>query len=170
MSTYSIYIPRVSGNFGQETMSSLFYQYSLGMVKRIDFVKVENSSFQSAFVHFHYLMDTDFAKKVKDVLEKENGSYRLQIYEGGEYWILLKNKKPIEDSVLNIHQVTDMMQKMEKQLQEQADMILLLQEEIRMLKEHETMKTPERLVLKRGEPVAPIKQRMQNTVDLCGNN
>jgi len=154
--SYSIYIPRVSGKFSQEMMMSVFYQYALGQVKRIDLVAKENSSLNSAFVHFHFLFESEFAKNVIHNLEQENGSYKLQIFEGGEYWILLKNKNPIEDTVLNIHQLADITKKLEEKMKEQEEQIRLLQELIN----NSSFKTPEKSPSRLEEvPDAPIKQR-----------
>ena len=130
---YSIYIPRISAKYNEQILMSLFHEGGIGFIKRVDFVEVEGMTFMnSAFVHFHYLYDIEKTKEIIAQLEAENGSFRWYVTEK-EYWILLKNKNPIVDTVLNIHQIADIIKNVEKKSQEQEEKIKQQEEKLAAL-------------------------------------
>jgi hypothetical protein len=113
--TYSMYIPRISKKYDEQQLIGIFHDVGIGFVKRIDFIDVEKNTFMNgAFVHFYYLYDYEATKQIVAAMEAENGSYHLHISEK-EFWILLKNKKPISDTVLNIHQIVDILKTLEEE-------------------------------------------------------
>lgn len=116
-SDYSIYIPRISAKYyNEQQIIVMFNEAGIGFVKRVDFIEVSPclSTNNAAFVHFHYLYDNETARNIASILETENESFRWQITEK-EYWILLKNRKPICETKLNIHQVVDIIKVMEEE-------------------------------------------------------
>jgi hypothetical protein len=132
-SEYSIYIPRISKKYNEPQMIdifNIFHNAGIGFVKRVDFIDVEENIYMNgAFVHFHYIYDYEATKQIIAAIEADNGSYHLHISEK-EYWILLKNKKPISDTILNIHQIVDILKTLE---QEQSSKIALLDSRIAAL-------------------------------------
>jgi hypothetical protein len=125
---YSIYIPRISTIFEQKDIDRILAQYNIASVRRVDFVPLPmtNDDWCSAFVHCFYIEPS-----VWNVLNGGKG-YRLQATLK-EYWILLKNKNPIVDTRLNIHQVVENARLLEERVLKQTEQIDRLQETIYQL-------------------------------------
>jgi hypothetical protein len=118
ISVYSIYIPRVSSGVCECFIADYFNKL-LGKVRRVDFTpinkkpgfeeNIDEQDYMSAFVHFSNLHEYD--SQVESILcELENGrSYRIDLdgkFEG-TYWLLLKNKNPIPDTLMNNAQIVE---------------------------------------------------------------
>lgn len=122
----SIYIPRMSVYHTQESISMIFNQESIGFVSHIDFTSVNKKpgfcenivdDVKSAFVHFSYII------KENDIfwsVIEENNPFKLQLRDN-EFWICLKNKKPIQRTYMNIHQVVENGRYLENLIKEQND-------------------------------------------------
>ena len=103
----SFYIPLMSVVYNQDYVSCVFQRLQIGKVDRVDFLPYDNMR-QRAFVHMEYLYDTEQAKQVSHTVFDLNLSCRVRpniIKPDTDYWILLKNKKPITHTRLNIHQI-----------------------------------------------------------------
>jgi len=117
-SAYSIYIPRMLTTFC-ECVVSEYFEKLMGKVSRVDFTpinkkpgfeeNIDGENYKSAFVHFSYLHEDDY--KTETILnELENGrSFRLDLdgEHDGTYWLLLKNKNPIPDTLMNNAQIVE---------------------------------------------------------------
>jgi len=119
----SLYIPRISAlNNSQFHIHQVFDQL-FGRVKRIDFNEPVNN-YMSIFVHFDYWYDTS-----KEIIKKlENNESHRYYVSVTEYWILLKNKTPIPDTLLNIHQIAENAKILEKVVITQGEQIYRLQQ------------------------------------------
>ena len=109
---YSFYIPRMSTRYGVSQIKSVFSNYlMIGQVKRVDFRDVGyGDGDQSAFVHMEVLFDTDVANEIKRVVfGKQRRSFRVypDIVDPRASWELLKNKNPIPETRLNVHQLAE---------------------------------------------------------------
>ena len=128
----SIYIPRVSVHHNETTIREIMYQYQIGEVSYIDFtpinkkpgfVEIYDEQYMSAFVHFStpWLQRRDFW----DTIAHEK-PYKIQA-SPREYWLCLKNKNPVQRTMMNIHQVVDNGRHLEKLIEEQANKIEALE-------------------------------------------
>lgn len=150
MSIYSsIYIPRMDMVHTEESIRQVMEHYNIGTVKYVDFTPINkrpgfgenvDQVVKSAFVHFsdpwfysdkicHY--QTEFQPKNEHFWSVlANGeSHKLQV-SIREYWICLKNKNPVQRSMMNIHQVVENARYLEKTIEEQATKIKNLEEKM----------------------------------------
>jgi hypothetical protein len=126
----------MSIHHNENTVAYAFRENYIGEVKRVDFVPLETPNsdrFCSAFVHCYHA-NPSFIQFI-DELEGPSG-YRLQI-DANEYWIMLKNKNPISDTRLNIHQVVENARLLEQRVVEQNAFIEAQTEQIFRI--HETV-------------------------------
>jgi hypothetical protein len=123
---YSVYIPKIYKGRGFEKIGSVFFELRVGRVTRVDFVPFKNErdsgNYRSAFVYFTKLY-TDKPNHIIDTIESK-GRYLLNLdaniavskYTDSEYWELLKNKNPFEETTTNIHQLAHNMKQMEEKM------------------------------------------------------
>lgn len=157
----SIYIPRMSVNHTQERIKNLMRACQIGTVIHVDFIPinkkpgfVENFDqvMMSAFVYFSdpWLSSADDTYSFKS--DKYMGhtefwdtiaageAFKVYVTEK-EYWMCLKNKKPIQRTMMNIHQVVENGRYLENLIQEQAKIIQeqanLIQEQGKRIEEME---------------------------------
>lgn len=150
----SIYIPRISVEQTEESIKQIMRACRIGTVRHVDFIPinkkpgfVENFDqvMMSAFVYFSdpWLSSADDTYSFKsdkymghiqfwDTIAC-NQPYILHLNQK-EYWICLKNKKPIQRTIMNIHQVVENGRYLENLVQEQAK---LLQEQAKKIEELE---------------------------------
>lgn len=132
----SFYIPRISIEHSETAITYIFGANYIGDVKRVDFVPLETQNsdrFCSAFVHCYHVNPSVI--QFINEMEGKTG-YRIQI-NPNEYWILLKNKYPISDTRLNIHQVAENARLLEQRVLEQNAIIERQAEDIFRI--HETI-------------------------------
>jgi tetrahydromethanopterin S-methyltransferase subunit G len=137
----SIYIPRMSMEYNEDTIRTIMESYQIGTVSHIDFIPINKKPgfiekfdqvMMSAFIYFSdpwfYSADDSYGFKS----EIGNVDFWNRIAEGEpcrldvspkEYWICLKNKKPIQRTMMNIHQVVENGRYLENLLQEQGKKI-----------------------------------------------
>ena len=117
----SFYIPRMSIDHTEYSVAYAFRENFIGDIKRVDFVPLEphNERFCSAFVHC-YCANSELVRLLDEPVGKSG--YRFQI-NPKEYWILLKNKNPVSETRLNIHQVVENARLLEQRVQEQHEWI-----------------------------------------------
>jgi hypothetical protein len=116
MNTYnlSIYIPRVNNNITEEFVKQTFRSQQIGIVNRVDFVQIVSPApglsdgCQSAFVHFDGYYDSEETDNMYKAVFEEDSSWKFYpIPSSPEYWLLLKNKNPVQPTKLNIHQLAE---------------------------------------------------------------
>lgn len=127
MSIYSsIYIPRVSSFHNEEYIRHVMEFYSIGHVEYIDFTPINkkpgfyenvDEDFKAAFIHFKDYYSNNIWNTIS-----AGESYKIQITEN-EYWLCLKNKNPIQRTMMNIHQVVENGRHLERLIEAQAKKI-----------------------------------------------
>jgi len=131
----SIYIPRVSVRHNETTIREIMYQCEIGEVSYIDFtpinkkpgfVEIYDQQYMSAFVHFFrpWSRSCDFWNTIAD-----DKPYKLQV-TSREYWLCLKNKNPVQRTMMNIHQVVENGRHLEKLIEDQAKKIKELDDKL----------------------------------------
>lgn len=124
----SIYIPRISVGCDEKYIMDVMYQFQIGEVSYIDFtpinkkpgfVEIHDQQYMSAFVHFSrpWTTNRDFWDTIA-----EDKPYKIQA-SPREYWLCLKNKNPVQRTMMNIHQVVENGRHLEKIIEEQAKKI-----------------------------------------------
>ena len=116
MKTQSFYIPRISTTYNEVSICVAFKNMNIGVVKRVDFMlNEETDRYQSAFVHMDFIYDNDYTEKILTTVVNNNKSIRVypNRINPGIYWILLKNKNPVTETRLNIHQLAENINKLE---------------------------------------------------------
>lgn len=150
MNSYtSIYIPRMSTSHTEKTIKNIMSSYRIGTVERVDFTPINKKPgfgenvdevVISAFVHFsdpalgldncyNYMSDSYLG--VNDFWDaiSANQPYKLQIARN-EYWICLKNKNPVQYTMMNIHQVVENSRHLENLVEEQKNKIQKLEKKM----------------------------------------
>ncbi len=126
----SFYIPRVAIHYNQDLVTTVFDRFYIGRVLRVDFVEIPgNPNFQSAFVHMEIVYDVPTTDVLVDKVFVQNKPFKIQpeLFGGGPKWTLLKNKNPVTETRLNIHQLAENAKKLECQVREQEDRIYKLE-------------------------------------------
>ena len=145
MSTFSIYIPRISNEHTAEYIKWYFNKCNIGTVTHVDFTQINKKPgfaervdevVRSAFVHFEkhlehfiYMENYFFWKTIA-----AGKPYKLQVSQF-EYWLCLKNNNPIQRTMMNIHQVVENGRYLENLIESQSKTI---QEQTEKLKELES--------------------------------
>jgi len=150
MTSYtSIYIPRVSTCHTEVSIKNIMSSYQIGTVERVDFTPINKKPgfgenvdevVMSAFVHFSdpilgydncYNYRSDSYLGISHFWDKisANQPYKLQIALN-EYWICLKNKNPIQYTMMNIHQVVENSRYLENLVEEQKNKIQKLEKKL----------------------------------------
>jgi hypothetical protein len=110
MTCTSFFIPRRATRFTESQVHEVFYRFYIGRVNRVDFVPIVGETrFQSAFVHMEYVNDVHATNVIMDRVFNQNKGYKIypDYINQNAYWILLKNKNPVSDTRLNIHQIVE---------------------------------------------------------------
>jgi len=102
--TLTVYIP-ITGNLTERDIMSIFWEQSIGTVRRVDFVNdPQQLGNKSAFVHLHQWCRNNHAFDVCQQIQL-HGSCKYW-YSQYNYLILRKlTTDPIPDTSLNIHQI-----------------------------------------------------------------
>jgi hypothetical protein len=131
------------------SIKNIMSSYRIGTVERVDFTPINKKPgfgenvdeiVMSAFVHFSdpllgydncynymsdsYLGNNDFWDDITC-----NQPYKLQISRN-EYWICLKNKNPVQYTMMNIHQVVENSRHLENLVEEQKNKIQELEKKM----------------------------------------
>jgi hypothetical protein len=137
----SIYIPRISTKWNEEKIRRVMNDLLIGWVSRVDFIPINkkpgfeenvDSVIMSAFVHF----STEYMGANKGFWSTiENDKlYQIRLPQD-EYWICLKNKNPVQRTMMNIHQVVENSRHLENLITVQAEEIKNLKEAIGQLQD-----------------------------------
>ena len=141
MSYSSIYIPRMSYEHTEESVRRVMEYFRIGTVEYVDFTPInkkpgfgENADqvVKSAFVHFvpHLFSTVTIGEQEEFWTHIDNGDSRKLQVNSREYWICLKNKNPVQRTMMNIHQVVENAHYLEKTIKEQASTIKKLEEKM----------------------------------------
>jgi hypothetical protein len=118
----SIYIPLINVNFGEEKIQKIFEEHQIGLVSRVDFVAIEgNSRMKKAFVHLSKCYDTQLSFEIKLKFDEDLAFRLYPDMDSRVYWILLKNKCPIPETTLNVHQLAENHRILEELVMKQID-------------------------------------------------
>ena len=115
--TLTVYIP-ITGNLSERDIMSIFWQHSIGSVRRVDFVTdPQQPGINSAFVHMNNWCRNNHAFDVWQQIQM-HGSCKYW-YNQYNYLILRKlTTDPIPDTNLNIHQIAAQLLQHEKKIAE----------------------------------------------------
>lgn len=125
----SIYIPRIPSSITEEYVVRMFSLHVIGDVRRVDFAPInklpgfgehDDAPFCCAFVHFNHFYNTLTTQQIINVLNNENGCYHFYYDASNIYWILVKNHRPIPDTVMNKHQIVENARVLERQMKQQS--------------------------------------------------
>lgn len=141
-----LFIPSLPNSYNNESFLTniIENEFKLGIVKRIDFVqKPENPTSYMAFIHFkqwYKTYDTDLFRfklshfghaDVYGSTDMNGNRVDLPTFTSKRVFIrFLFNKTPIKDAELNIHQISDNLERAEKQITEQQVTIDNLKKEL----------------------------------------
>jgi hypothetical protein len=126
MDSLSFCIPRMSIKVTEQDIVNAFAFFNIGDVERVDFNLIHGSpGYQSVFVHMADFYYNPVSEEVRKKVFEEEQPYRVypDLSDPNVYWILLKNKNPVTETKMNIHQIADMMQKQQKQIECQQKQI-----------------------------------------------
>ena len=122
-SPFSIYIPRASTGYNASLLEHIFNR-DVGAVERIDLIPCGNAKwaeradptrkYNKVFVHLKYFYNYSLSQTILTALSEDKAYYWYT--QPCEYFILLKNRNPVPNSILNIHQVVDNCRLMDEQL------------------------------------------------------
>jgi hypothetical protein len=146
-SCVSIYIPRMSYLWTEDSIRNIMNKNGFGTVTHVDFTPINKkpgfaedyeSTLMSAFVHFmdpvlcadgkYYWMTGAPLGEFWTTIAQGN-SYKLPVTKD-EYWICLKNKNPIKRTLMNIHQVVENGRHLESLITRQAEEIKNLKDTV----------------------------------------
>jgi hypothetical protein len=141
----SIYIPRMSTVWDEESIRNIMAAYFIGTVSHVDFTPINPKPgftetgehlLRAAFVHFsdkHFIRGFSYKSHYNNVYFwdtiRSERSYKLMV-SSDEFWICLKNKNPTQRTMMNIHQVVENCRHLESIVTEQAEEITKLKETV----------------------------------------
>jgi len=153
MSIYSsIYIPRMSLDHTEESIRNIMEFYRIGTIIQVDFTPINKKPgfgenvdqvVKSAFVHFSdpwFCTDKFYHFQSRTFMGNTNfwetiaigQPYKIQV-NPTEYWMCLKNKNPVQRTMMNIHQVVENGRHLEGRIEAQAKTIQEQAEKIQAL-------------------------------------
>ena len=170
MNHFSIYIPRILSYHSEESIKLYFNQCQIGIVIRVDFTPINKKpgfvekvgeDVVSAFVHFEdpwkSVGNINLSLKFWSIINSGQ-PYKVQ-FSSSEYWLCLKNKNPIQQTRMNIHQVVENGRHLEGLIEAQAKIIQEQAEKIQAL---------ERKLQSTGEVVGQLISGLFNQEDQSG--
>lgn len=119
----SFYIPYIPNKYSEEDIKHLFRYSNVGVVERVDFIPPPPQEAggwtwaRPAFVHLKEWYYNNYTHYIyKELTDRNSGKVRLYLDEKG-YFTLKKMTTPkIPTTELNIHQLADKLDKVEKEL------------------------------------------------------
>ena len=134
MSSFSFFVPRMLTEYDETRVKGILANViCVGIVSRVDFVPIEGEPrFQKAFIHMEQIYNTPATSHImSEVFEGNRG---VRVYPGmfhqNEYWVLLKNKSPVQETKLNIHQVAENARILQSVVEAQAKEIKAMREQL----------------------------------------
>ena len=135
----SFYIPRMSSTYDKKQVKAIFKYLNIGKVKRVDFtplnkkpgfIEIYDTQNKSAFVHMELLYPNDLTQRILDIVFLQTSGYKIYPENNNVYWLLLKNNYPIQDTMMNKHQIVENCRYLESIVQQQSDIIKNLEEKV----------------------------------------
>jgi hypothetical protein len=117
-------------HYNTQLVAGVFDRFYIGRVLRVDFVEMPgDANFQSAFVHMEIVYDVPTTDVLVDKVFVQNKPFKIQpdIFGHGPKWTLLKNKNPVTETRLNIHQLAENAKLLECRVREQEERIYNLE-------------------------------------------
>ena len=134
MSSFSFFVPRMLTEYDETRVKGILANViCVGTVNRVDFVPIEGEPrFQKAFIHMEQIYNIPATSHImSEVFEGNRG---VRVYPGmfhqNEYWVLLKNKSPVQETKLNIHQVVENTRILQSVVEAQAKEIKAMREQL----------------------------------------
>lgn len=180
--TTSMYIPRMDASVTEQYIRDVIENSYIGKVRRIDFTPIgkgpgfrENyddySYVKSAFIHFEYHYHNEKSVEIIDKLS-EGDSHRLylNIYRHNgdqEYWVLLKATNPVQETMMNNHQIVDNCRFLEDKIAQQELTIIKMSKVIMVMSENiEKLDRVQQLVLQSLEKKPYELKRAKNVYNV----
>lgn len=124
----SLYIPRMSKNVTEEMIAKEFNY--IGLISRVDFIPIGYKSgfeeyhdplFKSAFVHFENVYSTPTTQSIQHAICSIDSQcqYKFIAQCSQEYWYLKRVYQPIQETILNTHQIMESGRWLQKQVEQQ---------------------------------------------------
>lgn len=110
--TLSFYVPRMRSTWSESQIIAALYN-TFGVVDRVDFGDIVTTNIRYAFVHMS-LMNPFYSEEIDTAIQL-NGHFRLQVTHD-EFWMFIPNKKPVQKTHLNIHQLAEIASKLESRV------------------------------------------------------
>jgi hypothetical protein len=126
----SFYIPKMDIHYNAQLVAGVFDRFYIGRVLRVDFVEIPgDANFQSAFIHMEIVYDVPTTDVLVDKVFVQNKPFKIQpdLFGRGAKWVLLKNKNPVTETRLNIHQLAENAKLLECRVREQEERIYKLE-------------------------------------------
>jgi hypothetical protein len=126
-----VYIPRMSNNVDEAMVSKEFLTKDIGRVKRVDFVPIDKKRgfeeyfhplYKSGFVHLDESFNSGINGEIEQHFSRGEG-YKIPAYCSNEYWILCKAHSPIQETMMNNHQIVENSRFLEEMLFRQASIL-----------------------------------------------
>ena len=142
----SIFIPRIHYDISKQNLRDYFDNLlKIGEVSRVEFVDVspEKGSGRMAFVHFAYWYNNVNSISFRDALcqNQPNGVDYVYIlekldknYKNHTVLRILINKRPIPETTLNVHQLTDMFNRLNEELSAVRKQVQIQDEELKQVR------------------------------------
>jgi len=91
MSGYSVFIPRMFSNIGENRIRRVFHEQNIGNVERVDLVSKTSSkgdTYNMAFVHFDIMYDKEPSVTFRQDVENPDTKAKL-VYDEPWFWLVL---------------------------------------------------------------------------------
>jgi hypothetical protein len=177
--TTSMYIPRMAASVTEHYIRDVIENSFIGKVSRVDFTPIgkgpgfrENyddySYVKSAFIHFEYHYHNEKSVEIRNKLS-EGDSHRLylNIYKHNgdqEYWILLKATNPVQETMMNKHQIVDNCRFLEDKIAEQELTIIKMSKVIMAMNENISKLNNVQELLVQSLEVKPLQLKREKNV------
>lgn len=133
----SLFLPCLPSGMGTEENIKDLLQYGLcvGEVRRVDIVCNKEENKKMAFVHFNCWYNTILAidmHKILSISDSEQFRLPLMNMNTGKYdnFVFMRNRAPIEETDLNIHQMSDLYKTLAKKNEELEKTVAVLMERL----------------------------------------
>lgn len=148
---YCIYVPRMSKSMTEELVRNEMYKTNIGRVSRVDFIPIgfkpgfdefHDPLFKSAFIHFDYLFNNENMYHILSKLDSGD-QYKYMAECSQEYWYMWKAHKPIQETMLNNHQIMESGRWLQREMEKQSNLQLTQMEQMAKLIEKQAKKIDE---------------------------
>lgn len=96
MSAFSLYIPGVYANITEEMIKKTFNRMKIGVVNRAILIPQSNLKHNKAYIYFDEMYNTSTVSTMLSEI-KEGSSKLFYARTPHVYWVMLENRRPIQD-------------------------------------------------------------------------